>query len=94
MIRAAALASGDGEKLQAVLDEMKEAKMLVYWSNADYTLNAVNLRKVQRVEYDPEYDEETEEALYFDDSRCSHVFKNVTDYNSEDSDVKFVIKKQ
>lgn len=82
------------EKLQAVLDECKEAKMLIYWSNADYTLNAVNLRRVEKLEYDPSYDEETEEALYFDDSRCSHVFKNVTDYNSEDSAVKFVIKKQ
>jgi hypothetical protein len=81
------------EKLQAVLDECKKAKMLIYWSNADYTLNAVNLRKVQRVEYDPEVTDD-EEAYYFDDSRCSHVFKNVTDYNSEDSDVKFVIKKQ
>ena len=81
------------EKLQAVLDECKEAKMLIYWSNADYTLNAVNVRRVEKLEYDPSYEEETEEALYFDDSRCSHVFKNVTDYNSEDSDVKFVIKK-
>lgn len=82
------------DKLQAVLDECKEAKMLIYWSNADYTLNAVNVRRVEKLEYDPSYDEETEEALYFDDSRCSHVFKNVTDYNSEDSDVKFVIKKR
>ena len=32
-------------------------------------------------------------AYQFDDSRCSHVFKNVTDFNTEDSDVKFVMKK-
>ena len=81
------------EKLQAVIDECREAKMCIYWSNADYTLNAVNVRRVEKLEYDPCYDEETEEALYFDDSRCSHVFSHVTDYNSEDSDVKFVIKK-
>ena len=81
-------------KLQAVLDECKAAGMCIYWSNADYTLNAVNTRKVQRIEYDPCVDEETEEAIYFDDSRASTVFKNVTDYNSEDGCCKFVIKKQ
>lgn len=81
------------EKLQAVLDECKEAKMLIYWSNADYTLNAVNTRRIERLEYEPEVDEETEVAHYFDDSRAAHVFKNVTDLNSEDSEVKFVVKK-
>lgn len=82
------------EKLQAVIDECKAAGMCIYWSNADYTLNAVNVRRVERIEYDPSVDEDTEEAHYFDDSRVSHVFGNVTDYNSDDDSVKFVIKKQ
>lgn len=81
------------EKLQKVLDECKAANMCIYWSNADYTLNAVNVRHVERIEYDPDVDEEKEEAHYFDDSRVAHVFKNVTDYNSEDDSVKFVVKK-
>ena len=82
------------KKLQAVIDECEAAGMCIYWSNADYTLNALNTRRIERLEYDPEVDEETEVAHHFDDSRCSHVFKKVTDLNSEDSDLKFVIKKQ
>jgi len=81
------------EKLQKVLDECKAANMCIYWSNADYTLNAVNVRHVERIEHDPDVDEEKEEAHWFDDSRVAHVFKNVTDYNSEDTSVKFVVKK-
>ena len=81
-------------KLQSLIDQCKEAGMTIYWSNADYTLNAVNVRRVERIEYDPCVDEEKEEAHYFDDSRAAHTFKNVTDLNSEDSDLKFVIKKQ
>ena len=68
--------------------------MCIYWSNADYTLNAVNERRVQRIEYAPCVDEDTEEAHYFDDSRAAHTFKNVTDLNSEDDCLKFVIKKE
>lgn len=82
------------EKLQAVIDECNKADITIYWSNADYTLNAVSRRKIDRIEYDPNIDEETEEAYYFDDSRAAHTFKNVGEINSEDSDVKFVIKKE
>ena len=82
------------EKMQQAIDACKAAGVCIYWSNADYTLNAVNVRRVERIEYDPSVDEDTEEAHYFDDSRVSHVFGNVTDYNSEDDSVKFVIKKQ
>lgn len=81
------------KKLQAVIDECNAAGMCIYWSNCDYTLNAVNVRKIERIEYDPIVDEETEEAIYFDDSSASHTFKNVDDWNSEDSCIKFVIKK-
>lgn len=81
------------EKLQAVIDECEAAGMCIYWSNADYTLNAVNTRRIERLEYDPEVDEETEVAHHFDDSRAAHVFKKVTDLNSEDSCIQFVVKK-
>ena len=79
--------------LQSLIDQCKEAGMTIYWSNADYTLTAVNVRRVERIEYDPCVDVEKEEAHYFDDSRAAHTFKNVTDLNSEDSSVKFVVKK-
>lgn len=80
------------EKLQAVLDECKEAGMTIYWSNSDYTLNAVNKRRVERIEYDPCVDEETEQDYQFDD-RHAYEFHNVTDINCEDCESKFVIKK-
>ena len=82
------------EKLQQVLEECKAAGMKVYFSNTHYDLRAVNQRKVEQIAYDPEYDEETEQAFEFDDRRVSHVFSGVYDLNIEDSDVKFVIKKK
>lgn len=80
-------------KLQQVLEECKEAGMKVYFSTTHYDLRAVNQRKVERIGYDPEFDEETEQEFGFDDRRASHVFSGVYDLNSEDSDMKFVIKK-
>lgn len=81
-------------KLQQAIDACKEAGMDIYFNYASYDLNAVNVRHIESLEYDPSVDEETEEAHCFDDSRVAHVFKNVGDLNSEDSAVKFVIKKQ
>ena len=81
------------EKLQGVIDECEKAGMTIYWSNADYTLNAINVRHVDRIEYEPEVNEETEQVYDFDDSRCSHVFKNVTDLNSEGNDIRIVVKR-
>ena len=81
------------DKLQSVIDECKAAGMCIYWSNADYTLNAVNVRHIERLEYDPYVNEETEDAYYYDDSRCTHVFKNVSDYNTESGDIKFVVRR-
>ena len=80
-------------KLQQVLEECKAAGMKVYFSTTSYDLRAVNQRNVERIGYDPEFDEETEQEFVFDDRRVSHVFKGVYDLNSEDSDMKFVIKK-
>lgn len=81
------------KKLQAVIDECTKAGMKIYFNYCSYDLNAVNVRHIKCIEYDPAVDEETEVAYQFDDSRCSHVFKNVTDLNTEDSEVKFVMKK-
>lgn len=81
------------DKLQAVLNECKEAGMKVYYNLCDYSLNAVNVRHIERVEYDPGYDEETEAAYHFEDDRAGRVFSGVYDLNTEDSDVKFVVKK-
>ncbi|MBQ8713108.1 MAG: hypothetical protein IJ551_09875 [Prevotella sp.] len=82
------------DKLQAVIDECKAAGMDIYFNYASYDLNAVNVRHVERLAYDPTVDEDTEQAYPFDDSRVARVFNNVGDLNTEDSDVKFVIKKQ
>ena len=81
-------------KLQMVLEECKEAGMKVYFSTTHYDLRAVNQRKVERIGYDPEFDEELEQDFEFDDRRVSHVFSGVYDLNIEESDMKFVIKKK
>lgn len=80
-------------KLQQAIDACKLAGMDIYFNHASYDLNAVNVRHIERLEYNPMVDEDTEEAHCFDDSRVARSFKNVGDLNTEDSDVKFVIKK-
>lgn len=81
------------KKLQEAIDACREAKMNVYFNLCNYDLNAVNMRHVERIEYDPEVDEDTELAYEFDDGRAGHMFSGVYDLNSEDSSLKFVIKK-
>lgn len=82
------------DKLQAVLDECKAAGMKVYFNLCDYDLNAVNVRHIERIEYDPSVDEDTEAAYHFEDDRAGRAFSGVYDLNTEDNDIKFVIKKQ
>lgn len=81
------------DKLQAVLDECKAAGMKVYFNLCSYDLNAVNVRHVERIEYDPSIDEDTEAAYLFEDDRAGHAFSGVYDLNSDDCSLKFVIKK-
>lgn len=81
------------DKLQAVIDECNEKGMCIYFNTADYTLNTVNVRRVERLEYDPNVDEDTETAYPFADDRVARSFRNVTDLNTEDSCIQFVIKK-
>lgn len=81
------------DKLQAVIDECNEKGMCIYFNTADYTLNTVNVRRVERLEYDPNVDEDTEKAYPFADDRVGRSFRNVTDLNTEDSCIQFVIKK-
>lgn len=80
------------EKLQAVIDECKAAGMDVYYNLCDYNLHAVNKRHVEQLAYDPEVDEDTERAYVFED-RVGHTFSGIYDLNTEDTEVKFVIKK-
>ena len=80
------------KKLQTVLDECKTAGMKVYFNLCDYNLHAVNVRKVERIEYDPSVDEDTERAYTFED-RVGHWFNGVYDLNTEDTGIMFVIKK-
>jgi hypothetical protein len=82
------------DKLQQAIDACKEAGMNIYFNFASYDLNAVNVRHIERLGYDPSVDKEAEEAHYFDDSRVARVFENVGDLNTEDNDLKFVIKKK
>ena len=51
------------------------------------------MRHIDRIEYDPKVDEDTEVAYHFEDDRAGRVFSGVYDLNTEDSEVKFVIKK-
>ena len=78
------------DKLQAVIDECKEAGIEVYWSVYNYELCAVNRRRIERIEYDPCVDEETEAAFRFEE-RPARRFKNVV--NHDRCDDMFVIKK-
>lgn len=79
------------DKLQAVIDECKEAGIEVYWSGYHYKLCAVNRRRIERLEYDPCVDEETEVAFSFEE-RLARRFKNVVNHDGDCGDM-FVIKK-
>lgn len=81
------------DKLQAVLNECEKAGIKVYFSTTYYDLRAVNKLKVEDIGYNPNCDDETEQEFVFEDDRVAYVFKGVSDLNSEDSDMKFVIKK-
>lgn len=80
-------------KLQGVIDECMAAGIKIYFSQNSYDLNAVNVRHIERLEYNPAYDEETEVAYSFDDSRVSRTLNGVYDLNTEGGDVMFVVKK-
>lgn len=82
------------DKFQAMIDECMEKGIRIYFSQNDYCLNAVNVRKVKCLEYEPEHEEETETVYDFDDSRVSRVLNGVYDINTEGGEVKFVIKKK
>lgn len=80
------------DKLQSVINECKEAKIQVSFDLNDYTLTAYNVANVDRVEYDPEVDEETEVAHYLN-LREARTISDVYDINTEDNNLQFVVKK-
>lgn len=80
------------DKLQAVINECKEAKIQLCFDLSDYSLTAFNVTNVDRVEYDPTIDEETELAHYLN-LREARTFDGVYDINTEDDSLKFIVKK-
>ena len=66
--------------------------MKLYFNCCDYELHAVNVRRVERIDYDPAVDEESERAYTFDDW-VGRSFIGVGELTTDNSDYKFVIKK-
>ena len=79
------------DKLQAVIDECKEAKIQVSFDLNDYTLTAYNVANVERVEYDPCVDDD--EVAHYLNLREARTISGVYDINTEDDSLQFVVKK-
>ena len=81
------------DKLQAVIDECKEAGIALDFNYANYGLMAFNTKNIKEYGYDPEYDEEKEAAYCLDLSRAGRYMRHIGDINTDDDCVQFVIEK-
>ena len=79
------------DKLQAVIDECKEAGIAIDFNYAYYGVVAFNAKNIKEYGYEPFYDEEKEAAYYLDLSKAGRCMHNIGDYNTEDDSLKFVI---
>ena len=80
------------DKLQAMLDECGRAGIQIAFDLCDYQLTAFNKANVERIEYDPGYDEE-EEICHSLNLRESRTLSGVYDINTDDSSLQFVVAK-
>ena len=80
------------DKLQDVVNECMEAGIKITFDLGIYELVAFNVKGIDRIEYEPEYDEDTEvcHRLNF---RNERKIKGVYDVNTDDPSVQFVVKK-
>lgn len=79
------------DKLQATINECKEAGMGIIFDYSDYNMYAFNKSNVKEVSYDADYDEDTEERYHFSLKRA-YRFNGISDANTDD-DYYLIIKK-
>jgi len=81
------------DKVQGAIDACIKAGVTFGFDYADNQLTCFNMKDIKKVGYCPQVDEETEESYPLDLSRAGRCLKHIGDYNTDDSDLEFVIKK-
>lgn len=80
------------DKLVEILDDCKKGGIKIAFDLNDYQLTAFNVSQIERVEYDPGYDEETE-VCHFLNLRDARIIDGIYDINTGDSCLQFVVAK-
>lgn len=81
------------DKLQEAIDECIKGGISIDFDYADNSITCFNIKNIKEFGYCPSVDEETEESYPLDLSRAGRCLKRIGDYNTEDGDMAFVIKK-
>jgi hypothetical protein len=81
------------DKLQEAIDECIKGGISIDFDYADNSVTCFNIKNIKEFGYCPSVDEETEESYPLDLSRAGRCLKRIGDYNTEDGDMAFVIKK-
>lgn len=81
------------DKVQEDIDACIKAGVTFDFDYADNQLTCFNMKDIKEFGYCPQVDEETEESYPLDLSRAGRCLKHIGDYNTDDSDMAFVIKK-
>ena len=81
------------DKLQEAIDECTKGGISIDFDYADNSVTCFNIKNIKEFGYCPSVDEETEESYPLDLSRAGRCLKRIGDYNTEDGDMAFVIKK-
>lgn len=81
------------DKLQEAIDECTKGGISIDFDYADNSVTCFNIKNIKEFGYCPSVDEETEESYPLDLSRAGRCLKRIGDYNTDDGDMAFVIKK-
>lgn len=81
------------DKLQEAIDACIKGGISIDFDYCSNSLNCFNIKDIKEFGYCPQIDEETEESYCLDISRAGRSLKHIGDYNTEDGDLQFVIKK-
>lgn len=81
------------DKVQEAIDACIKAGVSIDFDYADNYVTCFNMKDIKEFGYCPSVDEETEESYQLDLSRAGRCLKHIGDYNTEESDLQFVIKK-
>ena len=81
------------DKLQEAIDECIKGGISIDFDYAYNSVTCLNIKNIKEFGYCPPVDEETEESYPLDLSRAGRCLKNIGDYNTDDSEMAFVIKK-